>query len=148
MIDLHHQGAYSAIGEDWVSGSILYPTTPNASAELVERSKQLGAVVYDAVDSTGWGLIGKYNGGSAKTISRNGLAVEYDIATLLFEMRGMADHSGESYVLGARSSGYLIRQTVITLEETTRAIADGSIQAADTSFWDTLPTQGWYDPDE
>ncbi|MFD4007615.1 M14 family zinc carboxypeptidase [Brachybacterium paraconglomeratum] len=148
MIDLHHQGAYSAIGEDWVSGSILYPTTPNASAELVERSKQLGAVVYDAVDSTGWGLIGKYNGGSAETISRNGLAVEYDIATLLFEMRGMADHSGESYVLGARSSGYLIRQTVITLEETTRAIADGSIQAADASFWDTLPTQGRYDPDE
>ncbi|WP_341854188.1 M14 family zinc carboxypeptidase [Brachybacterium sp. GPGPB12] len=148
MIDLHHQGAYSAIGEDWVSGSILYPTTPNASAELVERSKRLGAVVYDAVDSTGWGLIGKYNGGSAETISRNGLAVEYDIATLLFEMRGMADHSGESYVLGARSGGYLIRQTVITLEETTRAIADGSIQAADTSFWDTLPTQGRYDPDE
>ena len=66
----------------------------------------------------------------------------------LFEMRGMADHSGESYVLGARSSGYLVRQTVITLEETTRAIADGSIQAADASFWDTLPTQGRYDPDE
>ncbi|WP_289017916.1 M14 family zinc carboxypeptidase [uncultured Ornithinimicrobium sp.] len=148
MIDLHHQGAYSAIDEEWVSGSILYPTTPNADADVVERSKQLGAVVYDAVDSTGWGLLGKYNGGSAETISRNGLAVEYDIATLLFEMRGMSDHFYEDYVLGARSSGYLIRQTVITLEATAQAIADGSINSADTSFWDTLPTQGWYNPDE
>jgi murein tripeptide amidase MpaA len=148
MIDLHHQGAYSAINDEWVSGSILYPTTANADPEVVERSKQLGAVVYDAVDSTGWGLLGKYNGGSAETISRNGLAVEYGIATLLFEMRGMADHSNPTAVLGARSSGYLIRQTVITLEATARAIADGSIGTADTSFWDTLPTQYYYNPDE
>ena len=143
MIDLHHQGAYSAIGDEWVSGSILHPTSPNADPDLVERSKRLGVVVYDAVDSTGWGLIGKYDGGSAETISRNGLAVEYDIATLLFEMRGMSDHSNEDYVLGARSSGYLIRQTVITLEEATRALADGSVDAADTSLWDALPTQEW-----
>lgn len=143
MIDLHHQGAYSAIGDDWVSGSILHPTSPNAPADLVERSKQLGAVVYDAVDSTGWGLIGKYSGGSAETISRNGLAVEYGIATLLFEMRGMADHSNDSYVLGARSSGYLVRQTVITLEEATRAIADGSVRTMNTAFWDALPIQEW-----
>lgn len=147
MIDLHHQGAYSAINDEWVSGSILYPTTPNADPALVERSKQLGAVVYDAVDSTGWGLLGKYVGGSAETISRNGLAVEYGIATLLFEMRGMSDHVNPNSVLGARSSGYLIRQTVITLESTARAIADGSIETADTSFWDTLPEQYFYDPD-
>jgi murein tripeptide amidase MpaA len=143
MIDLHHQGAYSAINDEWVSGSILYPTTPNADPALVERSKQLGAVVYDAVDSTGWGLLGRYVGGSAETISRNGLAVEYGIATLLFEMRGMSDHENEGSVLGARSSGYLVRQTVITLEATARAIADGSIDSVDTSFWDTLPEQEW-----
>lgn len=143
MIDLHHQGAYSAIGDEWVSGSILRLTSPNADPDPVERSKRLGVIVYDAVDSTGWGLLGKYAGGSAETISRNGLAVEYDIATLLFEMRGMSDHSNEGSVLGARSSGYLIRQTVITLETATRALADGSIDAADTSLWDTLPTQEW-----
>lgn len=148
MIDLHHQGAYSAIGDEWVSGSILHPTSPNADPDLVDRSKQLGAVVYHSVEAKGWGLLGKYNGGSAETISRNGLAVEYDIATLLFEMRGMSDHSRESAVLGARSSGYLIRQTVVTLEATARAIADGSIETADASFWDTLPTQTTYNPDE
>lgn len=63
--------------------------------------------------------------------------------TRLFDMRGMSDLSHEGSVLGARSSGYLIRQTVITLEAATRALADGSIDAADTSLWDTLPTQEW-----
>ncbi|WP_104116574.1 M14 family zinc carboxypeptidase [Arthrobacter sp. B1805] len=141
MIDLHHQGTQSERDGKLVSGSILYPTTRNASPAVVEGSKRLGAVVFDAVDSTGWGHLGRYVGGSAETISRNGIAVEYGISTLLFEMRGMSDHSNESAVLGQKSNGYLIKQTVTTLDATARAIADGSIDSADTSFWDTLAEQ-------
>ncbi|TDL31262.1 carboxypeptidase [Jeotgalibacillus sp. S-D1] len=141
MIDLHHQGANSERDGELVSGSILYPTTPNADPEVVQKSKQLGAVVFDAVDSTGWGHLGKYVGGSAETISRNGIAVEYGISTLLFEMRGMSDHYREDYVLGQKSNGYLIKQTIVTLDSTVRAIADGSIETKDVSFWDTLSEQ-------
>ncbi|WP_258804724.1 M14 family zinc carboxypeptidase [Pseudarthrobacter sp. NS4] len=141
MIDLHHQGTRSERHGKLVSGSILYPTTPNADPAVVEKSKQLGAVVFHNVDSTGWGHLGKYAGGSAETISRNGIAVEYGIATLLFEMRGMSDHYLDGYALGLRSNGYLIKQTVTTLTATAAAIADGSIAAADTSFWDSLATQ-------
>ncbi|MET3576587.1 murein tripeptide amidase MpaA [Bhargavaea ullalensis] len=141
MIDLHHQGPNSEVDGELVSGSILYPTTPNVSDDVLAGSKQLGAVVYDAISKKGWGHIGKYPGGSAETISRNGIAVEYGISTILFEMRGMADHEYPSYVLGQKSNGYLIKQTVTTLESTTRAIADGSIHSKDTSFWDDLPTQ-------
>ena len=140
LIDLHHQGSRAAIDGDLVSGSILYPTNPDVSADTVARSKQLGAVVYHAVESYGWGLLGKYEGGSANTIGRNGLASEYGIATLLFEMRGMSDHDRLSAVLGQKSNGYLIKQTVVTLESTAKAIADGSIGTVDTSFWDT-PTE-------
>ncbi|MET8571059.1 M14 family zinc carboxypeptidase [Streptomyces sp. NPDC004783] len=140
-IDLHHQGTQSRVNGDLVSGSILYPTTPDVSPELVERSKRLGAVVYQNVDRTGWGHIGRYDGGSANTIGRNGMAAEYGIATLLFEMRGMSDHEYAPYVLGQKSNGYLIRQSVLTMESTIKAIADGSIDRADTSFWDTLPQQ-------
>ncbi|CAL9330444.1 hypothetical protein SUDANB6_00061 [Streptomyces sp. enrichment culture] len=140
-IDLHHQGTGSRVNGDLVSGSILYPTTPDVSPELVERSKQLGAVVYRNVDRTGWGHIGRYNGGSANTIGRNGMAAEYGIATLLFEMRGMSDHEYAPYVLGQKSNGYLIHQSVVTMEATIAAVADGSIGEADTSFWDTLPQQ-------
>jgi uncharacterized protein len=141
MIDLHHQGTGSERDGKLVSGSILHPTTPNVDPAVLEGSKRLGAVVFDAVDSTGWGHLGKYVGGSAETISRNGIAVEYGISTLLFEMRGMSDHSNEGAILGQKSNGYLIKQTVTTLDATVRAIADGSINTADTSFWDTLAEQ-------
>ncbi|MFD1040485.1 M14 family zinc carboxypeptidase [Virgibacillus byunsanensis] len=141
MIDLHHQGTQSERDGDLVSGSILYPTTENADPDVVTKSKQLGAVVFDAIDSKGWGHLGKYNGGSAETISRNGIAVEYGISTLLFEMRGMADHYYKPYALGQKSNGYLIKQTVETLDATTRAIADGSVNEKDVSFWDTLSYQ-------
>lgn len=141
MIDLHHQGTSSERDGELVSGSILHPTTPNVEPAVLEGSKRLGAVVFGAVDSTGWGHLGKYNGGSAETISRNGIAVEYGISTLLFEMRGMSDHFNDGAVLGQKSNGYLIKQTITTLDASVRAIADGSINSADTSFWDTLATQ-------
>lgn len=141
MIDLHHQGTQSEVNGKLVSGSILYPTNEGVASEVVEKSKRLGAVVYGSIDSKGWGHIGKYDGGSALTIGRNGIADEYGIATLLFEMRGMSDHYAESAVLGQKSNGYLIKQTITTLDATVRAIADGSIESADTSFWDTLPVQ-------
>ena len=141
MIDLHHQGTRSERDGELVSGSILYPTTENVDPDVLLKSKQLGAVVFDAVDSTGWGHLGKHNGGSAETISRNGIAAEYGISTLLFEMRGMSDHYNESSVLGQKSNGYLIKQTITTLDATVRAISDGSIANKDISFWDTLATQ-------
>jgi uncharacterized protein len=143
MIDLHHQGTLSGINGELVSGSMLYPTNPNVDPEVLEGSKKLGSIVYDAVDSKGWGLIGKYVGGTGENIGRNGAAVRYDISTLLFEMRGMSDHSYEPYILGQKSNGYLIKQTVETLSSTVKALADGSVETADTSFWDTLPEQEW-----
>ncbi|MBB5750388.1 M14 family zinc carboxypeptidase [Micrococcus sp. TA1] len=146
MIDLHHQGSRSQADGELVSGSILHPTTPNVDAEVLGGSKRLGAIVHGAIEPTGWGHLGKYVGGATENIARNGIAVEYGISTLLFEMRGMSDHSNPGSVLGQKSNGYLIKQTVTTLESTARAIADGSIEAADTTFWDTLTAQsnaGW-----
>ncbi|MGM0845146.1 MAG: M14 family zinc carboxypeptidase [Bacillota bacterium] len=143
LIDLHHQGALSGIDGKLVSGSMLYPTHPEVDPEVLEGSKRLGSIVYNAVDSKGWGLIGKYRGGTGENIGRNGAAVRYDISTLLFEMRGMSDHTYEPYILGQKSNGYLIKQTVETLSAAVKAISDRSIETADTSFWDTLPEQEW-----
>lgn len=56
-------------------------------------------------------------------------------------MRGMSDHNIESVALGQKSNGYLIKQTVTTLDAAVRALADNSIETVDESFWDTLPTQ-------
>lgn len=141
MIDLHHQGTQSRVDGRLVSGSILYPTTPDVDPVVLEGSKRLGAIVYQSVDPTGWGHLGKYVGGTANTIARNGIAAEYDISTLLFEMRGMSDHENPGAVLGQKSNGYLRQQTILTLESTIRAVASGEVETADTSFWDTLPEQ-------
>ncbi|WP_088036261.1 M14 family zinc carboxypeptidase [Evansella clarkii] len=141
LVDFHHQGARSAVDDRYVSGSILYPTNAEVDAGVVEMSKQLGAVMYEAVEARGFGHLGKYNGGDALTISRNGLAHEYSIATLLFEMRGMTDHTNPNQVLGQKSNGYLIQQAVISMEAAIDAIADRSINTTDASFWDTLPVQ-------
>ncbi|WP_218141982.1 M14 family zinc carboxypeptidase [Salipaludibacillus aurantiacus] len=142
LVDFHHQGTQSAVDDRYVSGSILYPTNPDVNETVVEMSKQLGSVMYDAVEDRGFGHLGKYRGGEATTISRNGLAYEYDIATLLFEMRGMTDHSNPDMVLGQKSNGYLIQQGVISMEAAISAIADRSIEEADITFWDELPFQG------
>ncbi|UOQ95302.1 carboxypeptidase [Halobacillus shinanisalinarum] len=145
MIDLHHQGTQTTLGNtgELVSGSILYPTNENVSPEVLEQSKELGSVVYHAVDSKGYGLLSKYPGGNAPTISRNGLALEYGISTLLLEVRGMADHYYEDYVLGQKSNGYLIQQVVTAMEASLNALADDSIHSADTSFWETLPESNY-----
>lgn len=141
MIDLHHQGMQQEINGKLVSGSILYPTHASVDPSVVEKSKKLGALVYGSVDPTGWGHLGKYDGGSTQNIARNGIAVEYNIPTLLFEMRGMSDHERLDYVIGQKSNGYLIKQTITTLDATVQGIADGSINTVSTDFWDTLPTQ-------
>lgn len=141
MIDLHHQGTQARRDGKLVSGSMLYPTNENVKPDVLEKSKRLGAVVFNAVDPTGWGHLAKYNGGSGENIGRNGAAVQYDIATLLFEMRGMSDHTNPSSVIGQKSNGYLVKQTITTLDAAVRAIADGSIDTIDASFWDTLDTQ-------
>ncbi|MRX72260.1 carboxypeptidase [Bacillus lacus] len=141
MIDFHHQGTQSAINNKYVSGSILYPTSPNVAPEVRQMSQQLGSVVYHAIEKRGFGHIGKYVGGTENTIARNGIAAEYGIATLLFEMRGMMDHEREDYVLGQKSNGYLIKQAEIAMQESVASIADATIKTADTSFWENLPEQ-------
>ncbi|KGX91348.1 peptidase M14 carboxypeptidase A [Pontibacillus halophilus JSM 076056 = DSM 19796] len=145
MIDLHHQGTQVTLGEDGplVSGSILYPTNDQVPEDVLQGSKQLGSVLYGAIEAKGYGILSKYPGGTANTISRNGLANEYGISTLLFEMRGMADHYREDYVLGQKSNGKLIQQGVTGMMAVLESIADDSIYEADVSFWDDL-TESYY----
>ncbi|MFD1361247.1 M14 family zinc carboxypeptidase [Lentibacillus salinarum] len=141
MVDMHHQGVWSERDGDLVSGSMLHPTADAVDQDVLHQSKQLGAVVFDAIEPKGWGHIGKYQGGTGENIGRNGIAVQYDISTLLLEMRGMADHYYEPYVLGQKSNGYLIKQATTALEATANAIADGSVNDKDVSFWDSLSYQ-------
>ncbi|MFG6117942.1 M14 family zinc carboxypeptidase [Thalassobacillus sp. B23F22_16] len=144
MIDLHHQGAQWIKDDKYVSGAI-FPSHPDHTApDVFHGSQQLGAVVYDAIEPKGWGHLANYAGkGSAydNGISVYGLAHDYDISTLLFEMRGTQDNANDFEVLGQKSNGYLTKQAVVAMDAAARAIADGSIQEKDVSFWHDLPVQ-------
>ncbi|PTX64379.1 hypothetical protein C8P63_103165 [Melghirimyces profundicolus] len=147
LIDFHHQGTRERYGDtdELVSGSILHPTHENVDPDVLQRSKQLGSVVYHALEQKGYAKISKYPGSDNPAIARNNFALDYGSATLLMEMRGMADHYYEPYILGQKSNGYLIRQAFTAMLATTQSLADGSIQQADTSFWDTLPESNYDD---
>ena len=49
--------------------------------------------------------------------------MEYGIAIFLFEMRGMADHYRDDYVLGQKSNGYLIQQAVTAIKASLEGIS-------------------------
>ncbi|AZU62668.1 M14 family zinc carboxypeptidase [Neobacillus mesonae] len=142
MIDLHHQGTQEDYFGKLTSGSVLAPYHPNVDKEVLLNSKKLAAVLLENVNSKGWGHVLKYDEPSTNTsVASNAMALQYGISVMLFEMRGMADHSYEPYVLGQKSNGYIIKQAFTAIDSTAKAIADGTINTADPAVYDNLPEQ-------
>jgi len=142
-IDFHHQIANRATDDgELVSGALQYPTNDNVSDEVLEHSKQLGAVVHDAVEPKGYSNLARYGSDNTSTsTARNNFPVQYDIPTLLFETRGLTDSINASSILGQKGNGYLINQGEVAMMATIRAIAEGSIENTDISMWNSLPEQ-------
>ncbi|MRX74398.1 carboxypeptidase [Bacillus lacus] len=142
MIDFHHQGTQEDYFGKLTSGSVLTPQHPSVDSEVVLGSRKLASVLLNDINSKGWGFVLKYDEPSANVnVASNAMALQYGISVILFEMRGMADHSYEPYVLGQKSNGYLIKQAYTAIDATSKAIADGSIITADPSVYDNLPEQ-------
>ncbi|MCP3027852.1 M14 family zinc carboxypeptidase [Halobacillus sp. A5] len=147
-IDFHHQIANRVTEEgELVSGALLFPTS-TVTDEVLEKSQKLGAVVYNEMESKGYGTFARYAEGDGLTSNaRNHFATHYDIPTILFENRGMTDSPNTSSILGQKSSGYLIKQGTDAMLSSIAALADGSIEDADASVWDTMPDQYTADTD-
>lgn len=58
---------------------------------------------------------------------------------MLFEIKGMIDHSNPDYILGQNENRKLIKQAEVTMKTVVEAIANGDIENADTTIWDTIP---------
>ncbi|WP_431803768.1 M14 family zinc carboxypeptidase [Halobacillus andaensis] len=141
-IDFHHQIA-NRVTEDGelVSGALLYPTS-SATEEVLEKSQKLGAIVYNEMESKGYGTFARYGeGGSLTSNARNHFATYYNIPTILFENRGMTDSPNTTSILGQKSSGYLVKQGTDAMLSSIAALADGSIEDADVSVWEMMPDQ-------
>jgi uncharacterized protein len=141
-IDFHHQGTQEDYFGKLTSGSVLAPYHQDVDPEVLLGSKKLASVLLNSVNSKGWGFVLKYDEPTTNTaVASNALALQYGISVMLFEMRGMADHSYEPYVLGQKSNGHLIKQAFTAMDATANAIANGSILTADPAVYDNLPEQ-------
>ncbi|MFB4162372.1 M14 family zinc carboxypeptidase [Alteribacillus sp. JSM 102045] len=142
-IDFHHQIANRATEDgELVSGAMLYPTNDGVTEEVLERSKKLGAVVYESLEPKDYSNIAHYRSDNTYTsIARNNFAANYNIPTLLFENRGLSDSLNKSSILEQCYSDMLIEQGEDAMMGAIEAIADQSIETADTSIWESLPEQ-------
>ncbi|ARI76206.1 M14 family zinc carboxypeptidase [Halobacillus mangrovi] len=144
MIDMHHQGTQEDYNDRYTTGSLLTPQNPEVNSVVTEQSKRLATVLYQGLEPLGWTHIFKYDAPTSKpNVASNAMALQYDIPVILFEMRGMADNSYEPYVLGQKSNGYLTKQAFLAMQETSEAIADGSILKADSGVYEQLPEQNY-----
>lgn len=142
MIDLHHQGTQEDYYGKLTTGAVLTPQSTEVDPEVLLNSKKLATVLYEGVDTSGWSFILKFDEPTTNpAVASNAMALQYDIAVMLFEMRGMADHAYEPYVLGQKSNGYLIKQAFNAMDVTAKAIADRSINNADPAVYENLPEQ-------
>ncbi|MCM3585301.1 carboxypeptidase [Mesobacillus maritimus] len=142
MIDFHHQGTQEDYFGKLTTGALLTPQHPEVDEDVLLKSRKLASVLHQGVDQTGWSFILKFDEPTQnEAVASNAMALQYDIPVILFEMRGMADHSYEPYVLGQKSNGYLKKQAFLAMDTTAKAIADGSIQNADPAIYDNLPEQ-------
>ncbi|MGM0902980.1 MAG: M14 family zinc carboxypeptidase [Bacillota bacterium] len=142
MIDFHHQGTQEDYFGKLTTGALLTPQSPGVDPEVQLNSRKLASVLHQGVDSFGWAFILKFDEPTTNAaVASNAMALQYDIPVILFEMRGMADHSYEPYVLGQKSNGYIIKQAFHAMDATANAIADGSIKTADPGVYDNLPEQ-------
>ncbi|MFC2946947.1 hypothetical protein [Virgibacillus sediminis] len=83
-------------------------------------------------------MFARYGAESTLTSNaRNHFATQYGIPT----NRGMTDSPNTTSILGQKTKGYLIKQGTDAMLSAIQAIADGSIDSADVSIWDSLPQQ-------
>jgi len=142
-IDFHHQIANRATSDGkFASAAMLYPTNDGVKKDVLERSKELGAVVYERVEPKRYSNIARYHSrNTSVSMARNHFAVHYDIATLLFETRGLSDSINKYSILEQKDCAHLTNQGEAAIMAAIEAVADGSIETADTSIWDKLPEQ-------
>lgn len=135
VADYHNQYHYVSDDDENETGSILWPTAPEAEDDAVMLSKQLCRAIYDDVDSDGYANLSRFPGGDALGIARNSYGAE-GIACVLIELRGQTTEFGQ------KSGGVLIKtaydMAVSMLTQTTQ----GTVFDVDPDDADDIPDRG------
>lgn len=134
IADFHHQGTYVTDDGDSVTSSILWPTHPEVTANVVNLSKQLCVVIYDHMQQFGYSTVALYPGGTYAGIGRNGYGLA-GAGSILVELKGG---------IGQKQSGMIIKHAYEQMMSILQATVDGSLYDVDPARSDEIPPRGSY----
>ena len=121
MVDFHGQGTYVTDEGENVTSSMLWPTAPGVSDDVVTLSKQLCVVMMDKMYQYGFATVNLYPGGPEPGIARNAYGIEGG-GSVLVELKGG---------IGQKSVGMLVKHALEQMTAILDATADGSLNSAD-----------------
>ncbi|MGH3362065.1 MAG: M14 family zinc carboxypeptidase [Nocardioides sp.] len=141
VVDFHHQGTYVDDEGGMITGSVMWPNA-EAEAELLGISEQFAETVTDSkravsqmllgLEQYGYANITRYPSTTFPGIARNAYGL-LGSASVLFEARGD---------MGAKSNGYITKQTVVAAMSVLESAADGSLWTASTEPADNIRERG------
>ncbi len=136
VVDYHMQGRYVQPDGRETTSSILWPTSPLASAAAVTAGRQLAVRNYDAMTYLARANVTRYPGGDYEGIARNAYGI-LGSASLLVELSD----------LPAEQVEFQIRTAFVSMLATAQGAADGTLWRIDPARADTIPARGPAIPD-
>ncbi|MFZ7126364.1 MAG: M14 family zinc carboxypeptidase [Desulfobacterales bacterium] len=121
MVDFHGQGTYVTDEGENVTSSMLWPTAPGVSNDVVDLSRQLCVVMMDRMAEYGFATVNLYPGGPEPGIARNAYGLEGS-GSVLVELKGG---------IGQKSMGMLTKHAFEQMSAILEATADGSVYTVD-----------------
>lgn len=131
VVDYHMQGRYAFADGREITTSILWPTSPQASADAVNRSKQVVALTDDVLTRGLGAVVSQYPGGDYEGIARNAYGI-LGSASMLMELSSLPADREEFQI----ASAYTAMLAIAT------AAGDGSLTRVDPARADTIPLRG------
>ncbi|HET6531887.1 MAG TPA: M14 family zinc carboxypeptidase [Actinoplanes sp.] len=136
VVDYHMQGRYLQPDGRETTASILWPTSPLASADAVTRGRQLAVRNYDAMRLVARANVTRYPGGDYEGIARNAYGI-LGSASLLVELSNLPEEQTD----------FQINTAFVSMLATVQGAADRTLWRVDPDRADEIPARGPSLPD-
>ncbi|GAB3480933.1 M14 family zinc carboxypeptidase [Amycolatopsis cihanbeyliensis] len=130
VVDYHMQGRYRDDEGKEITGSVKWPTHPEADPAAVSLSKQVTVVAAESMNAAG-GNISQYPGGNYQGIARNA-----------YGLRGSGSVLVELSAMPAEHEQAQIRRATFAMLAIARGTANGSLRKIDPAAAEKIPPRG------
>lgn len=131
VVDYHGQDRYRFADGREITASIMWPTSPQAAPDAVNRSKQVVALTNDVLTRGLGAVVSQYPGGDYEGIARNAYGI-LGSASMLMELSNLPAERTEFQIASAYAAMLAIAS----------AAADGSLTRIDPTRADQIPPRG------